>query len=69
MGTIGRERIVKTFDGLFNMFFRNGYFCQPGIDVYKRQLKGTVTIRHRDSMKQERVAINDLLHWLIARVR
>ncbi|UQT44155.1 His/Gly/Thr/Pro-type tRNA ligase C-terminal domain-containing protein [Akkermansia muciniphila] len=32
-------------------------------------LKGTVTIRHRDSMKQERVAINDLLHWLIARVR
>ena len=29
MGTIGRERIVKTFDGLFNMFFRNGYFCQP----------------------------------------
>ena len=32
-------------------------------------LKGTVTIRHRDSMKQERVAISDLLHWLIARVR
>ena len=32
-------------------------------------LKGTVTIRHRDSMKQERVAINDLLHWLIARIR
>ena len=32
-------------------------------------LKGTVTIRHRDSMKQERVAIEDLLHWLIARVR
>ena len=32
-------------------------------------LKGTVTIRHRDSMKQERVAIEDLLHWLIARIR
>jgi glycine--tRNA ligase len=32
-------------------------------------LKGKVTIRHRDSMKQERVAISDLLHWLIARVR
>lgn len=32
-------------------------------------LKDTVTIRHRDSMEQERVAIKDLLHWLIARVR
>ncbi|MEG0143170.1 MAG: glycine--tRNA ligase [Akkermansia sp.] len=31
-------------------------------------LKGTVTIRHRDSMKQERVAINDLLPWLIQRI-
>ena len=32
-------------------------------------LKDTVTIRHRDSMEQERVAVKDLLHWLIARVR
>jgi glycyl-tRNA synthetase len=32
-------------------------------------LKGTVTIRHRDSMEQERVAIDDLLHWLIKRIR
>lgn len=29
-------------------------------------LKDTVTIRHRDSMEQERVAVKDLLHWLIA---
>ena len=32
-------------------------------------LKGTVTIRHRDSMEQERVAISDLLHWFLKRVR
>ncbi|WPX41611.1 glycine--tRNA ligase [Akkermansia sp. N21116] len=32
-------------------------------------LQGTVTIRHRDSMEQERVAIDDLLHWLIKRIR
>ncbi len=31
-------------------------------------LQGTVTIRHRDSMEQERVAIDDLLHWLIKRI-
>ena len=32
-------------------------------------LKGTVTVRHRDSMQQERIAIPDLLHWLLKRIR
>jgi glycyl-tRNA synthetase len=32
-------------------------------------LKGTVTIRHRDSMEQERLPAVDLLPWLLARVR
>lgn len=32
-------------------------------------LKDTVTIRHRDSMEQERLPIADLLPWLLARVR
>ena len=32
-------------------------------------LKGTVTIRHRDSMEQERMAITALLPWLLERVR
>ncbi len=32
-------------------------------------LKGTVTIRHRDSMEQERIAIDKLLPWLLERVR
>ncbi len=27
----------------------------------------TVTLRHRDSMEQERIAIADLLPWLLAR--
>lgn len=31
-------------------------------------LRDTVTIRHRDSMEQERVAIKDILHWVIARI-
>ncbi len=31
-------------------------------------LKDTVTIRHRDSMKQERIAIKDILHWMIAKI-
>ncbi len=31
-------------------------------------LKDTVTIRHRDSMEQERVAIKDLLHWMLKRI-
>ena len=30
--------------------------------------KDTVTVRHRDSMKQERVPVKDLLHWLVARI-
>jgi len=32
-------------------------------------LKGTVTVRHRDSMEQERLAIDALLPWLLERVR
>ncbi len=32
-------------------------------------LKGTVTIRHRDSMEQERLPISELLAWLLERVR
>ncbi|MGA0845379.1 MAG: glycine--tRNA ligase [Luteolibacter sp.] len=32
-------------------------------------LKDTVTIRHRDSMEQERVAIGSLLTWLMERIR
>lgn len=31
--------------------------------------KGTVTVRHRDSMEQERVKVGDLLHWLLKRIR
>ena len=30
--------------------------------------KETVTLRHRDSMKQERIAIGDLFAWLLAKV-
>jgi len=33
------------------------------------ELKDTVTIRHRDSMEQERLPIDSLLTWLIERVR
>ncbi len=33
------------------------------------ELKGTVTIRHRDSMEQERIQIDALLPWLLKRVR
>lgn len=32
-------------------------------------LKDTITIRHRDSMEQERLAIGDLLTWLLERIR
>jgi glycyl-tRNA synthetase len=35
----------------------------------KPELKGTVTIRHRDSMEQERMPIESLLSWLLERVR
>jgi glycyl-tRNA synthetase len=31
--------------------------------------KGTVTIRHRDSMEQERIPVGELLPWLAERVR
>jgi len=31
-------------------------------------LTNTVTVRHRDSMEQERVAISELLPWLLARI-
>lgn len=33
------------------------------------ELKNTVTLRHRDSMEQERIAIDALLPWLLERVR
>ena len=33
------------------------------------ELKNTVTIRHRDSMEQERLPISGLLAWLLERVR
>ncbi|RYD74337.1 MAG: hypothetical protein EOP84_20055, partial [Verrucomicrobiaceae bacterium] len=32
-------------------------------------LKNTVTLRHRDSMEQERMPISELLAWLLERVR
>jgi len=33
------------------------------------ELKNTVTLRHRDSMEQERLPIAGLLAWLLERVR
>ena len=33
------------------------------------ELKGTVTVRERDSMEQQRMPIDQLLHWLLERVR
>ncbi|HEY1662955.1 MAG TPA: glycine--tRNA ligase [Verrucomicrobiae bacterium] len=33
------------------------------------QLKDTVTLRDRDTMKQERVAIGELLEWLLVKIR
>ena len=33
------------------------------------ELKNTVTVRHRDSMEQERLPIKELLPWLLERVR
>ena len=32
-------------------------------------LKDTVTIRHRDDGKQERLAISELLNWLLPKIR
>ena len=40
-----------------------------GLEEGKEDLKDTVTIRHRDSMEQERIAISDLLPWLLGRIR
>lgn len=40
-----------------------------GLEEGKEELKDTVTIRHRDSMEQERIAISDLLPWLLERLR
>ena len=40
MGTIGGERVVKALDGFLNMFFRNGYFCQPGINFLNLVVNG-----------------------------
>jgi glycyl-tRNA synthetase len=33
------------------------------------ELKDTVTLRERDTMKQERVKISELLAWLLEKVR
>ena len=40
-----------------------------GEEEGSEHLKDTVTIRHRDSMEQERIAIKDLLPWLLERIR
>ncbi len=40
-----------------------------GEEEGSEDLKDTVTIRHRDSMEQERIAIKDLLPWLLERIR
>jgi len=39
------------------------------LGVEKPELKDTVTLRDRDTMKQERVKIEDLLPWLLAKIR
>jgi len=40
-----------------------------GEEEGKEDLKDTVTIRHRDSMEQERITISELLPWLLQRIR
>jgi len=35
----------------------------------KPDLKDTVTVRHRDDGRQERIAINELLDWLLVKIR
>ena len=35
----------------------------------KPELKDTVTIRYRDDGKQERLAIDELLNWLLPKIR
>lgn len=44
-------------------------FETMGLEEGKENLKDTITIRHRDSMEQERVAISELLPWLLERIR
>ena len=44
-------------------------FETVGLEEGKEDLKDTVTIRHRDSMEQERVAISKLVPWLLERIR
>ncbi len=38
------------------------------VDESKPELKDTVTLRHRDSMKQERMAISELKNWLLDKI-
>ncbi len=40
-----------------------------GLEEGKEELEGTVTVRHRDSMEQERIQISQLLPWLLERLR
>jgi glycyl-tRNA synthetase len=40
-----------------------------GEEEGSEHLKDTVTIRHRDTMEQERIAISALLPWLLERIR
>jgi glycyl-tRNA synthetase len=35
----------------------------------KPELKDTVTIRYRDDGRQERLAIGELLNWLLPKIR
>jgi glycyl-tRNA synthetase len=35
----------------------------------KPELKDTVTVRYRDDGKQERLAIGELLNWLLPKIR
>ena len=35
----------------------------------KPELKDSVTVRHRDDGRQERIAINELLNWLLVKIR
>ena len=39
------------------------------LPLTKDKLLNTVTIRHRDDGKQERLPISELLNWLLARIR
>ena len=39
------------------------------LDVYKRQQDNCVTVRERDTMKQERVNLNDLVSYIEERIK